>query len=93
MEDKEDRGARINLRLSESQYKLMKQLGGVLGIELDSQCAKHFFVMGLQASMGALATSQSGALIEILKAALTAPEGPPEVVQTDLIEDASRARA
>jgi hypothetical protein len=50
--------ARINIRLTPGQYDLMRRLGGALGFDRDSTTAKHFFVVGMQSSMSALATSQ-----------------------------------
>jgi uncharacterized protein (DUF1778 family) len=89
METTEEKGARVNLRLTDGQYSLMKKLGAALGIELDSQCAKHFFLLGLQSSMSTLATSQAADMVSIFKNfALQAQEAE----QTDLIEQAAKAK-
>lgn len=57
---------RVNLRLTDGQYELMKNLGGALGIELDSQCAKHFFLIGMQSSMGALSGNANTKSVEFM---------------------------
>jgi hypothetical protein len=82
METVEEKGARVNLRLTDGQYDLMKKLGAALGIELDSQCAKHFFLLGLQSSMSTLATSQNGEVVKFL-----------ETFTKAVSDEASRARA
>jgi uncharacterized protein YgfB (UPF0149 family) len=82
METVEEKGARVNLRLTDGQYDLMKKLGAALGIELDSQCAKHFFLLGLQSSMSTLATSQNGEVVKFL-----------ETFAKAVSDEASRARA
>lgn len=94
METTEEKGARVNLRLTEGQYELMKKLGGALGIELDSQCAKHFFLLGLQASMSTLSTAQNAQMVsgfqtfmELVKTEADKAE------QMDLVKEASRAGA
>lgn len=87
METTEEKGARVNLRLTDGQYILMKKLGAALGIELDSQCAKHFFLLGLQSSMSTLATSQSADLVNILQSFAKQVQ---EAEQTDLIEQAEK---
>ncbi len=51
--------SRINIRLTPGQYDLMRRLGGALGFDRDSTTAKHFLVVGMQASMSSLATAQT----------------------------------
>lgn len=74
-EDKESTDiARINIRLTPGQYDLMRRLGGSLGFDRDSTTAKHFLVVGMQASMSALVTSQnqdSGAFLKTFMAMIT----------------------
>jgi hypothetical protein len=89
METTEEKGSRVNLRLTEGQYILMKKMGGALGIELDSQCAKHFFLLGLQSSMSTLATAQNADIISIFQGMAKQAQ---EAEQTDLNEQASRGR-
>lgn len=92
MESTEEKGARVNLRLTDGQYELMKKLGGALGIELDSQCAKHFFLLGIQASMSTLATQQGNQMLDIFRAAMQ-QSAASDAEQMDLVTEASRARA
>ncbi len=87
METTEEKGARVNLRLTDGQYILMKKLGAALGIELDSQCAKHFFLLGLQSSMATLAAAQTGDLVSLFQGLAKKAE---EAEQLDLVEQASR---
>lgn len=90
METTEEKGARVNLRLTDGQYELMKKLGGALGIELDSQCAKHFFLVGLQASMSSLSVAQGA---EMSKGFGKFVEMVERAEQMDLVKESSRARA
>ncbi len=93
METVEEKGARVNLRLTDAQYELMKKLGGCLGIELDSQCAKHFFLVGMQASMSSLITAQSGEVVKFMQKMEKAVSEADQAKQTDLVDQASRACA
>jgi hypothetical protein len=93
METVEDKGARVNLRLTDAQYELMKKLGGALGIELDSQCAKHFFLVGMQNSMATLITSQNGEVVKVLENLGKLVSEAAQAQQTDLVDEASRMRA
>ncbi len=93
METVEEKGARVNLRLTEGQYDLMRKLGGCLGIELDSQCAKHFFLLGMQNSMSSLITSQNGDVLKVLEGFARAVSEVDQAKQMDLVDEASRARA
>jgi len=64
MEEQEKEATpRVNIRMSRSQYDLMMRLAGSLGIERPGQAAKHFFVLGLQSSMGSLSAHQSGEML------------------------------
>ncbi len=90
METTEEKGSRVNLRLTDGQYILMKKLGAALGIELDSQCAKHFFLLGLQSSMSTLATSHTADLVNMFQNFAKQAQ---EAEQTDLIEQAAAKEA
>lgn len=92
METTEEKGARVNLRLTEGQYELMKKLGGALGIELDSQCAKHFFLLGLQASMSTLSTAQSAQMLTVFQNMVQSVQAE-SVEQMDLVNEVERKRA
>jgi len=70
----------------------MKKLGGALGIELDSQCAKHFFLLGLQASMSTLSTAQSAQMLSVFQSFAQAVQSE-SVEQMDLVKEADRKSA
>lgn len=93
METTEEKGARVNLRLTDGQYELMRKLGGALGIELDSQCAKHFFLVGLQSSMASLSVAQGGEMARGFGKFVELIEKAEKAEQMDLVKEASRARA
>lgn len=88
----EEKGKRVILRMTDSQFELMKNLGGALGIELDSQCAKHFFLLGMQSSMSSLTTRQNADLIAVMQAMKAVVMEESGDHQLDLVEEAQAAK-
>lgn len=92
-DETEDKGgARVNLRMSDSQFELMMRLAGALGIEKPGQAARHFFLLGMQSSMGALsgsANTKAEAFMQFMMQQMAA-EQPAQVEQLDLVKEASK---
>ncbi len=91
-EKEKDDTPRFNIRLTPGQQELMRNLGGALGFDRDSTMAKHFLVVGMQASMASLGTSQSAQMLSGFQDFLTVcKQAEAKAEQTDLIKEAEKA--